>query len=147
MQRLPGSRADRDGAGGKGRRGSSDFDWAQRGWLQFTADGAYLLFGETAPEGPARLNLLDAATLAGIDGVSALQSATGELLLEGWGEGVEVSCAPAPSTAVAFAACSGDDTMALVVAEVVEGRLQLYEAVPGQTSFADDIPGECGYKR
>ncbi|MFC5753340.1 hypothetical protein [Actinomadura rugatobispora] len=139
VHRLRGG-AGRDDGAGQGR--SSNFAWVQRGWLQFTADGSYLLFGETVFEGPARLNLLDAATLAHIDGVSALRSATDEVLIEDWGEGVEVGCAAAPSTAVAFAACHGDDTLVLAVAEVVEDRLRLYGAVPGRTSLADDIPGE-----
>lgn len=142
VQRLPGGRAGRFDAVGEERRGSFGFAWVQRGWLQFTADGAYLIYGETVSEGPARLNLLDAATLARIDGVSALRSATGEMSIEDWGEGVEVGCAAAPSTAVAFAACSGDDTVVLGVAEVVEDRLRLHGVVSGQTSFADGIPGE-----
>ncbi|MBC6462047.1 hypothetical protein [Actinomadura sp. HBU206391] len=144
VQRLPGSGAGRDDAEREGRRRSVDFDWEhQRGWLQFTADGSYLLFGETVLEGPARLNLLDAATLAHIDGVSAMQSPTiGETLIKDWGEGVEAACAAAPSTAVAFPAGCGDDTMVLAVAEVVQDRLRLYGAVPGQTSLADGIPGE-----
>ncbi|MBG6090757.1 hypothetical protein [Actinomadura viridis] len=118
-----------------------DSGWAQRGWLQFTADGSYLLFGEAPPGGPARLHLLDAVTLARVDGVPALESATGASL-ENWGEGVEVGCAAAPSTAVAFATCSGDDTLLLAVAEVVGDRLRLSGAVPGQASFADAVPGE-----
>ncbi|MFC4015405.1 hypothetical protein ACFOY2_49900 [Nonomuraea purpurea] len=143
VRRLPGSRAGRDNADREGRRRSLDFDSGQRGWLQFTADGSYLLFGETVLEGPARLNLLDAATLAHIDGVSALQSRTiGETLIKDWGEGVEAACAVAPSTAVAFAAGCGDDTKVLAVAEVVQDRLRLYGAMPGQTSLADGIPGE-----
>ncbi|MEO3827175.1 hypothetical protein [Actinomadura sp. B10D3] len=142
VQRLPDREAERDGAADKGRRGSSAFDWAERGWLQFTADGEYLIFGESSPEGRARLHLLDAATLARIDDVSTLQSATGDVLLEDWGEGVVAGCAAAPSTAVAFAACSGDDTVVLAVAEVVEDRLRLYGAVPGQTPLAGGIPGE-----
>jgi hypothetical protein len=142
VRRPPGSGAGRDDAERKGRRRSWDFDWGRCGWLQFTADGSYLLFGETVHERPARLNLLDAVTLARIDSVSALQGATGETLIEDWGEGAEVGCAAASSTAVAFAACHGDDILVLAVAEVVEDRLRLYGAVPGQTSLADDIPGE-----
>lgn len=142
VQRLPDGWAGRDDTEREGRRRLLDLAWRQPGWLQFTADGSYLLFGEAVLEGPARLNLLDAATLAHVDGVSALQSATGEMLIGDWGEGAEACCAAAPSTAVAFAACCGDDTMVLAVAEVVEGRLRLYGAVPGQTSLADDIPGE-----
>jgi hypothetical protein len=129
VRRLPGGGA----AGGS--------DWTRRGWLQFTADGSYLLFGDTVSDG-ARLSLLDAATLARLDGVPALQSAGGETLIEHWGEGVEATCAAAPSTAVAFAACSGDNTLVLAVAEVVEDRLRLYGAVPGRASFAVDLPGE-----
>jgi hypothetical protein len=140
VRRLPGGGAGGDAAERDDRRRPSDR--ARHGWLQFTADGSFLLFGQTVPDGRARLNLLDAATLARIDGVPALRSATGEMPIENWGEGVEAACAAAPSTAVAFTACLGDDTLVLAVAEVVRGRLRVYGAVPGRPSFADDIPGE-----
>ncbi|SEH02256.1 hypothetical protein SAMN05444920_12543 [Nonomuraea solani] len=131
--RYPGGSTERDGWTDGTSRGQGIADDGRcAGWLQFTADGSYLLFGEARPDGPVRLNLLDVRTLTRI----------GTVPLETWGEGVEVACAPAPSTAVAFAACSGDDTVILAVAEVVEGRLRVYGADSRSSSPAADIPGE-----
>ncbi|MGW0193503.1 hypothetical protein [Nonomuraea sp. NPDC003201] len=125
----------------RSRTRSTPPEWRQAGWLQFTADGSHLLFGEARPDGTARLNLLDARTLTRISTLP-LGDMAGGAPLESWGEGVEVACAQAPSTAVAFAACSGDDTVVLAVAEVVEDRLQLYGADPCPPSLAAAIPGE-----
>ena len=110
------------------------------GWLQYSADGSYLYFGETVRDEPARLNLLDPATLARLDSISPVGVHVWDEPVEDWGEDLESCCAPSPSTAVGFAANAGDDLIVLGVASAVEGGLKLCSG-RSPKSWAD-IPGE-----
>lgn len=120
-----------------GRVGSP---WSVAGWVRYSGDGAYLYLGEAGDGAPARLSLLDAATLARLDTVSPAGAYVQGEPVEDWGEDVDACCAPAPSTVLAYAANAGDDLIALGVAEVVDGRLRLWQGRDPE-SWAD-IPGE-----
>jgi hypothetical protein len=111
-------------------------------WLAFTADGSHLLFGAAVTDGPARLHLLDAATLATLDTADTMRGYPhhGAAPLTDWGEGVETVCAPLPATAVGFATNSGDDPHVVAVAEVRDGRLRVHGAAG--IPYASQIPGE-----
>jgi hypothetical protein len=114
-------------------------EWSVTGWVRYSADGAYLYLGEARVGEPARLSLLDSATLARVDTVSPVGVHVWDEPIEDWGEDLDARCAPSPSTAVAFATNSGDDLIALAVAEAADG-LCLYSG-RAKESWAE-IPGE-----
>ncbi len=124
-------------------------EWSVDGWVRYSADGAYLYLGEARAGEPARLNLLDAATLAYVETVSPVGVHTWDEPIEDWGEDLDARCAPSPSTAIAFATNSGDDLIALAVAEAT-GGLSLYSGrskeswaeIPGERSMAITLDGD-----
>jgi hypothetical protein len=129
-------------AGSEAALHHKSFGFGGVGWLQYSADGAYLYFGEAVRDEPARLNLLDPATLVRLDSVSPVGSHAGDESIQDWGEDPQSCCAPSPSTAVAFAANAGDDLVVLGVAEAVDGSLEVHSG--RSPSSWVDIPGERG---
>lgn len=127
---------------GPGRaRAASPVALGEDAWVAGTADGAHVLAGDVAPDGHARLTLLDARSLAPRDVVTELHDCYLGERLHDWGAGLAVARAPAPSSAVGLVANVGDDIVVCAVCEVRDGRL----ATRGFAGDALDqkIPGEC----
>src|SRR5581483_658933 len=106
-------------------------------WLAYTADGAYLLLGVAGE--PARVDLLDAATLDLLDSSGPLYRDAEPL--PGWGEGVILAHPADRTAAVGFAANVGDDPHVVAVASVHDGRLRV-DGAAAAASFAEHVPGE-----
>ncbi|MFF7250697.1 hypothetical protein ACFZBU_43345 [Embleya sp. NPDC008237] len=109
--------------------------------LRFTADGACLaLVWNTGQEAGGRLLLLDAATLEPMDNAALETRVTAQPAVVD--EGVEIAIGPGASTTIALAACSGDDTALLAVAETADGVLRWHGLDTDPAALAEGVPGE-----
>lgn len=110
-------------------------------WLQFTADGAFVvLWWQARQAGPARLILVDTATLEPVDSVAFETRETRRPVVVD--EGVEVAVLPGATTTIALAACSGDDTTLLAVVEAGDGALRVHGLESDPAALAEGVPGE-----
>jgi hypothetical protein len=110
------------------------------GWLQFTADGKWLLLGDVAEN--AQLTLFASNQLEPLETVSPIFGTCPREPVEDWGEDAMPASAPAPSTAVAIAANAGDSIREIGVAEVIKGKLKLYGLDAVGPAMSDTIPGD-----
>lgn len=109
--------------------------------LQFTADGSFLVLAwQARRDASAQLILLDAATLEPVDSAALESRATRQPAVVD--EGVEIAVRPGATATIALAACCGDDTTLLAVAEAADGVLRLHGLETDPAALAEGVAGE-----